>query len=332
MRENLDIQIQGHVQIVDDLGNVILDDYNAVHPQNMSRAIARALAGESNYQIFRIAFGNGGTETDAAYTITYREPNVGAWDTRLYHETFSKVVDETSPLLGQDIGSADSQTGTRPGGGAIPGAAGDNSVTSVEPDTAIFSRVIVKCTLGPNEPRGQDLSDYTPPTSNTEEDFAFDEIGLYTSGLPAIDTTGYQDIDVYTKTSMSDTGLMTNQRYSFNVAVDGNTAGVVSFTTPTSGGSGLGSQILYGDLCEAINTGSPAWQVQGQSALHGAKLTITDDSGGLFPSIDGAQTYGFLKVSSPTVGVGSTVNLAGADTEIFLANLIPQATLMIHLT
>ena len=37
------VKVKGHLHIADDLGNVLVDKDNAVHPQNMSRVIARAL-------------------------------------------------------------------------------------------------------------------------------------------------------------------------------------------------------------------------------------------------------------------------------------------------
>ena len=77
MLELLPLHVIGHVHIEDDLGEVHLDKFNAVHPQNMARVMARALANESNENIYRIAFGNGGTLTDAAFTITFNTPNDG---------------------------------------------------------------------------------------------------------------------------------------------------------------------------------------------------------------------------------------------------------------
>ena len=120
--------VKGHCTIEDDLGNVLLDKDNAVHPQNMARVISRALANEDNYIIHRIAFGNGGTDIDAAYTVTFKPPNDGqppdtqTWGSRLYNETYSEIIDEsnTANLLGTDPGSADSRVGVRPGGGAVP--------------------------------------------------------------------------------------------------------------------------------------------------------------------------------------------------------------------
>ena len=84
----LPVQVKGHLKIEDDLGNVLVDKDNAIHPQNMARVFARALSNEHNYFINRIAFGNGGTTVDAAFTVTYRTPNdgqspdVATWDSQ----------------------------------------------------------------------------------------------------------------------------------------------------------------------------------------------------------------------------------------------------------
>ena len=60
MEMNFKTKIKGHVQIKDKHSNeVLLDKFNAVHPQNMAKVIARGLANESNQQIFQIALGNG---------------------------------------------------------------------------------------------------------------------------------------------------------------------------------------------------------------------------------------------------------------------------------
>ena len=49
MKHPLNLNVKGHVNIVDKVsGEVLLDQCNAIHPQNMSRVIARALSHESN--------------------------------------------------------------------------------------------------------------------------------------------------------------------------------------------------------------------------------------------------------------------------------------------
>ena len=340
-KQSIDVSVMGHCKIVDDLGQVLLDKTNAVHPQNLALVFGRALSNEHNYFIHRIAFGSGGTVVDAARTVTYRTPNdgqspdVSTWDSRLYYETYSEIINEGSTvlntLLGTDPGSADMNTGVRMGGGAYP-ASDPVSVPHVSGpgvrsrELGLQTEVVITCTLNGDEPKSQYSTDALAPTQNTETDFVFDEIGLYTSGAPAIDTSGYQYINVANKSSIDDTGLLPNTSYSFNISVDGGTSIRITFTTPLAGGSGVGKQILYGDLCEAINTSDIAWGFSGSgiSALpNNARMLVTDSTGGTFPSIAGAQTYGYLAVESAKTGATSKINLAGTDTTVFLGLLNP---------
>jgi len=337
MEQKLPINVKGHVKIEDDKGTILLDRDNAVHPQNMARVISRALSNESNYWIHRIAYGNGGTEVDAAFQITYNPPNDGqspdsnTWDSRLYNETYSEIIDESigGGLLGTDPGSAGPNAGQRPGGGADP--SGDP--TSVEHvsgpgvrsnELGLTSEIVVTSVLNPNEPTGQFPTDDQSPTEGTESDFTFDEIGLYTTGGPAIASAGYQNVDVGNRTSESDTGLVANTAYDFNVDIDGGGIQNISFTTPVAGGSGPSNEILYGDLCEAINTAdSGNWP--GITAISGGTIAITDTTTS-FPSITGAQTYGFLRVDSSTTGVSSAVDLTAGGSDMFAALNPPDGT------
>jgi hypothetical protein len=321
------ITVNGHCVITDDTGEVLLDKHNAIHPQNMARIFARALANEQNSYINRIAFGNGGTIVDAALTITYRTPNDGqspdiaSWDSRLYHETFSKIIDDgqvtLNPNMGVDPGSADLNTGTRSGGGSVPSSdpttiphISGPGVRSV--DLGLTSEVVISATINADEPKSQYLIDTFNPTQNTESTFVFDEIGLYTGGSVAINTGGYQYVDVGNRVSTDNTSLVSNAPYSFDISVDGGTTVTINFHTPITGGSGSAGEILYGDLCQAINTGNTAWGMLGTSPLpNGAIMTITDLTGGTFSSITGANSYGFLKVTSGTTGTASSVSMSG---------------------
>lgn len=327
MDDLLKMQVKGHLNITDDLGQVLLDKDNAVHPQNMSRVIARALSNESNYNVYRIAFGNGGTQTDAAFTITYRPPNDGqppdtrTWDSRLYNETYSEIIDEGNPTLnpdlGTDPGSSGPNAGNRPGGGANPGDDPSSTPHVSGPgvrsnELGLTSEIIITAVLNPGEPSGQFETDILSPSTTTESSFTFDEVGLYTPGAPAIDSNGTQDVDVGNQTSEDDSGLLAGTAYSFGIAVDGGTLQMISFVTPLTGGSGVGGEILYGDICEAVNAGdilwNPAWG--GSSPLPGnATVSITDNSAS-FPSITGAQTFGYLRYTSGSVGAISAVALS----------------------
>lgn len=340
MLETLPISINGHVHVQDDYGNVLVDKCNAVHPQNVARVIARALANEDNFWIHRIAFGNGGTQTDAAFTITYNTPNDGqppdvrTWDSRLYNETYSEIIDDSvtpSSLLGTDPGSAGPAAGTRPGGGSD--SSGDpSSIAHVSGpgvrsnELGLTSEVVITSVLNPGEPSGQFATDDQAPTEDTESSFTFDEIGLYTTGAPAIDSTGSFDVDVGDRTSEDDTGLLANIQYSFIINVDGGGPQQIDFTTPVSGGSGSGGEILYGDLCEAINTGDVNWNAgwSGSNPLPGSATVDITDNTLSFPSITGAQTFGLLRFTSGSTGATSSVVITNGTIGLdLIANLNP---------
>lgn len=332
LHDNFGIHVDGHVNIIDDLGNVLLDKSNAVHPQNMARIFARALANENNYNIYRIAFGNGGTTTDAAFTVSFNPSNDGqppdtrTWDSRLYNETYSEIVDEgnvvLNPLLGTDPGTAGPNVGTRPGGGSIPASDPSSTphtsgpgVRSVE--EGVISRVIVTSVLNPDEPLGQTVG---VVDSSFGTSFAFDEIGLYTAGAAALASAGIADVNVGNRTSEDDTGLVNDTPYDFKIKIDALDENgeddvdieflTISFTTPAAG------IITYGDLCEAINTGDPTWNPvwSGTSPLPGTTTVAITDNTADYPSITGAQTFGFLRFVSSTVGEGSSVLLDTGDT------------------
>lgn len=327
------LQVTGHVHIKDDLGAVLLDQTNAVHPQNLARIFARALSNESNYYINRIAFGNGGTTVNAAYTITYKPVNDGqppdpnTWDSRIYHETYSEIINEgnatLNPLLGTDPGSADANTGVRPGGGAVPSNdpptilhVSGPGVRSIE--TGLISSAVVTCVLNSSEPTGQYLTDVLGPTQATNTSFSFDEIGLYTSGLQAIASSGYQEVNVGNRSATDNSGLLPNKTYIFTIAVNGGVPQSVQFTTPAAGGSGAAGAILYGDIVVALITGAASWAiivsgspVIGTSFL-GTSATVTVDNNGTFNPALAANSaaFGFLVFESNATGTGSSVTLS----------------------
>lgn len=155
-KDNISAKLLGRAIIKDSItGELLLDKSNAIHPQNMSLVIARALARDSNGSIFKLCFGNGGTFFNSSSQIVYRTPNtIGSAD--LYNQTYEVQVDEQS--VGTPV---------------------TNSVTSSSsPSPSITSIVTIIAELTAGEPAGQAVADNI--TVDPESDFTFDEIGLKT--------------------------------------------------------------------------------------------------------------------------------------------------------
>lgn len=157
MNQSLLLQTKGWVKIVDrDTGAVILDRANAVHPQNMSLAIARSLAHEDNGYVYEICFGNGGTSINSSSVLVYRTPNtLGAAD--LYNQTYSVQVDD------QVVGTPTT----------------NSTVAASAPNPSTSAIVTVIAMLNSNEPSDQAAADNI--TTDTEAPYVFDELGLKTS-------------------------------------------------------------------------------------------------------------------------------------------------------
>lgn len=319
MHDLLPVVVKGHLTIEDDLGNVLVDKDNAVHPQNLARVISRALANESNYFIKRIAFGNGGTDIDAALNITFNTPNDGqtpdtrTWDSQLYNETYSEIVDDSDPDIGTGPGA--NPAGDPP---TVEHVSGPGVFSS---ELGILSQVVVRAVLNKDEPTGQLSSGTDPESSNFDSSFTFDEVGLWTGGQAQTATSGFQNIQVGIPANInseSDTGLVPLRTHDFVVTIDGGTPTTIEFTVPASG-SGNGTDaplgaITYGDLCEAINTGDITWNAAWGGANPipgGSQLSMTDFSGN-YPTIVGAQTFGFLQLTSG--------GAPGASSSVLLAN------------
>lgn len=293
---------------------IIREGKNAIHPQNMSRVIARALSNETNSLIHRIAFGNGGTYIDAVGNVVFNAPNDGSsggWEARLYNETYSEIVDEHHPNFKGDPGSADANN-ERMAGAASPTDDPDGGgVVSVE--VGRKSNVVLTVVINDNEPMGQLPSQNIGPVAETDElYFQFDEIGLFTDGKPAKATHGYGTVGFgVDKLSTSNTLLTPDTSYNLPLTVDGE-AYLAVVRTPASGTGDSGAFTL-GDLCEGINTGN--WIVSGDSIDEIVFVYVTDRSGGAYPSIAGMQSYGFLTFESVSTGELSSVVLecAGND-------------------
>jgi len=302
MKDCLMTEIKGHVTIKNAAtGEVLLDKDNAIHSTNMSRAIARGLSREPNYYIYRIAFGNGGSFIDAASNVVLRAPNDGnkgdGWESRLYNETYSEVVDEIDTNFGLNVDGI--------GGGAVPAddPAG-GGVASQEVGTK--SNVVVTMYINQNEPTGQlSTSSISSPTGE-ETDFIFNELGLYTSGKPPQATNGTSSVNVGNKVSTDELPITPNITLTMQVVVDG-TPYSSQISIPAAGTGPFGA-ITFGDFCEGFNGG--AWITAGDPINDFLYSYITDRSGGEYPSIIGKESFGFLSFESKTTGALSTVVLS----------------------
>lgn len=155
--DNVSPRITGHVLIQDaDTRLVLADKSNAINFENVSYAIALALANRPNGNIMRMAFGNGASSISAVGSITYLPPNVTGMDAQLYNQTYAKFVDDLSPL------------DTDPS---------NNFMRVNHTSGTTFSDVVVTCLLDYNEPSGQQATDEAVDANGT---FIFDEIGLLT--------------------------------------------------------------------------------------------------------------------------------------------------------
>lgn len=307
--------VDGAPVLIDD-GSVLIDQKNAVHPQNMARIFARALANESNYFIHRIAFGNGGTDVDVASNIIYNTPRDGLnpgdnyWEARLYNETYTEIVDDSNLNIGNGPGS--NPTGDPVSIEHVSGP----GVRSVEDLTtgSTVSSVVITAVINPDEPGGQSDSQEggVEGENNLNSDFTFDEMGLFTAGSPQTNTSGYQDVNVGGKETKHDTGLSPNTVYTFSIQVDGNTPINIGITTPTVGtGDGISAPlnaITYGDLATVLNI--PGGDLDGA----GARVLITDD---VATQNGGVETYGFLRFESNSSGAISKIALS--DVTLFVA-------------
>ena len=294
-------------------GNILLDRSNAVHTQNMARAIARSLAREPNGFIHRIAFGTGGSFTDAGETTVINPPNDGTrgdgWESRLYNETYSEIVDEDNILVGTDPGSSGPNS-SRIGGGAVPSDDPDGTgVISLE--VGRKSNVIATMFINQSEPISQlDETTIDSEIEQEEKVFEFDELGFYTTGRPASPTPARSTVNVGNKTSEdSIPSAMFGSTFTFNFIRNGNTK-TSQISVPATG-SGPSGEVTYGDLCEGINNGtSGGWVTGGEDTSNIIRASITDRTiGAVYPSIAGDETFGFLVFENLVSGAGTTLEL-----------------------
>jgi hypothetical protein len=150
-------KMEGFVLIRDrDTGEVLVDKKNAINYGNMSQALGWGLANDPRGHIYAMVFGNGASTVSGTGAITYFPPNVNDSAAQLYNQTYSKIVDATSPLMA----ASDRAT---------------NNITVQHTDNALYTDIIVLCTLNYGEPAGQMAFDTDTSVTDT---YIFDELGL----------------------------------------------------------------------------------------------------------------------------------------------------------
>lgn len=164
----LNTSVSTNVKIYDG-DKLLVEKENAIHPQNMAIAIARGLSNATNYQIFKIKFGNQGTFVNPDQQIIFKPPITAGLTADLYNPTYVEVVDDSNSNVG--VG---------------------NSVTFTSIPNSTSTRVIVTCELSANEANNRVTDTADSTTTNgldgvddtpTEGQFFFDELGLFTSGV-----------------------------------------------------------------------------------------------------------------------------------------------------
>lgn len=152
---NLPITVMGFLKVFDpQTKEVFFDGTNAIHYENMSIAIADALSSRGQGNIFRMAFGNGGSSVDQTGIITYLPTNTTGQNASLYSQTYSKIVDDTSILNNNPI---------------------KNKMAVTHTSGKVYTDIVVQCLLDYGEPAGQTAFDNS---TQMDTSFTFDELGL----------------------------------------------------------------------------------------------------------------------------------------------------------
>lgn len=150
-------KMTGHVLIRDpESGRVLLNKRNAIHYENMSLAIAYALAGNDEGLLFEMEFGNGGSAVSGTGAITYFPTNTTDPEATLYNPTYSKIISRNAPTP----------------------STGNSYIEVKHLLGTTYTDIIVTCTLEYNEPSGQEAFDDAVHTDGEDSTYIFDELGL----------------------------------------------------------------------------------------------------------------------------------------------------------
>lgn len=149
------LEILGFLKAYDpNNGEVFIDKCNAIHYENISIALADAFASRGQGNLFRMAFGNGGSSVDQTGIITYLPTNTTGQNASLYNQTYTKIIDDTSILNNNPI---------------------RNKMQVSHTAGKVYTDIIVTCLLDYGEPSGQAAFDNS---TQMDTSYTFDEMGL----------------------------------------------------------------------------------------------------------------------------------------------------------
>lgn len=155
MQDNQNMHVIGFLKIFDPTSQeIFFEGSNAIHYENMSEAIAYALANKNQQFIYEMHFGNGGTTVDPTGVITYLPTNTNTQNAGLYNPTYFKIVDDTSTLNPDSL---------------------RNKMEIRHVPGQVFTDILVTCLLDYGEPADQAAFDNS---ENLDGLYVFDELGL----------------------------------------------------------------------------------------------------------------------------------------------------------
>lgn len=157
LSDTINYKVTGHLRVWEkETGKVLLDHHNAIHPENISIALAMSLAHDEKGVIKEMVFGNGGVRINASNEFLYSAPQTIGRAATLYNQTYSKIVDP------KDGGNIDTE---------------NNYITTSHITGNVYTDILIHCTLDKNEPKAENIL-------NTEQDiltdYSFSEVGLKT--------------------------------------------------------------------------------------------------------------------------------------------------------
>lgn len=156
--DNINYKVTGHLRIHEkETGKVLLDHHNAIHPENISIALAKSLAHDTRGAIRELVFGNGGVRVNASNEFLYSAPQTIGQAATLYNQTYAKVVDQN------DGANTDKE---------------NNYITVSHITGNVYTDIMIHCTLNKGEPSSESV--LNNETEIATQEYQFSEVGIKT--------------------------------------------------------------------------------------------------------------------------------------------------------